>query len=205
MIKTYRFICDSISFSFDDTKTVRELIDCAFEQFDYYEPAGMDLVTIFQCHHSKSNNGWFTRDTSRICAEEIENPDELCFAYQKSDVFYFAEGGWGHHMTDLGNHPIIPNPVALKLRFEDFDNTVVINGKYTFSDIIGYLKETEYIPGNSSRLLVHPIGIPGGLLCISFYDTIMKLPLKEFEAAIKNEIDEAYPDHGFIYHRVFEI
>ena len=74
MIKTYRFICDSISFSFDDTKTVRELIDCAFEQFDYYEPAGMDLVTIFQCHHSKSNNGWFTRDTSRICAEEIENP-----------------------------------------------------------------------------------------------------------------------------------
>ena len=49
--------------------------------FDYYEPAGMELVTIFQSHNSKTNVGWFTTDTSRSCEEEIEDTDWLCFAY----------------------------------------------------------------------------------------------------------------------------
>lgn len=205
MIKTYTFICENASIEFDDSKTVRELIDYAFDQLEYYEPAGMQLVTLFQCHHSKSLNGWFTRDTSRTCAEEIENPDELCFAYQMPDVFYFAEGGWGHHMTELGNHPIIPDPVDLKLRFEDFNNTIVINGQYTFSDIIKYLVKTEYIPKNSSRLLVHPIGISNGPLLISFDDAIMQLPLREFVGETGKRIDKAYPDHRYIYHEVYEI
>ncbi len=205
MIIDYKFVGENNKVHFDDSKTVRELIFSAFDQFDYYEPAGMDIVTLFQCHHSKSNFGWFTRDTSRICAEEIENPDELCFAYHKPGVFYFAEGGWGHHMIELGNHPVIPDPIALELRFEGFDNTVVVNGKYTFGDIIEYLKKTQYIPDNSDRLNIHPVGIKDGPLSISFSETIMQLPLNAFMNRIEKEIDKSFPNHGFIYHEIFEI
>ena len=116
MIKNYTFF-DGGTISFDDEKKVKELIRYAFDEFDYYEPIGIEYVTIFQCHHSKTNTGWFTKDTNNSCCDEIENPDELCFAYYVPEVFYFAEGGWGHHMRELGNHPEIPNPVDIKLRF----------------------------------------------------------------------------------------
>ena len=93
---------ENAAFEFDDSKTVREMIQFAFDQLDYYEPAGMEIVTVFQCHHPKTSTGWFTRDTGRICAEEIINTDELCFAYQIPDVFYFAEGGWGASFDGFG-------------------------------------------------------------------------------------------------------
>lgn len=205
MIRNYTFEGEKTGIQFDDSKTVRELILCAFEQYGYDEPAGMDIVTLFQSHHSDSYNGWFTRDTSRICAEEIENPDGLCFAYQMPGVFYFAEGGWGHHMEELGNHPLIPDPVSIRLRFDDFDNTVVINGKYTFGDIAGYLKKTRYIPQNSRVLLIHPVGIKEGPLSISLDDKIMRLPLNEFLEKVREETDRTYTDHGHIYHEIFEI
>lgn len=203
MIRSYSFF-DGGTLEFEDSKTVKELIQYAFERFGYYEPAGMEIVTLFQCHHSQSYTGWFTTDTNRICAEEIENRDELCFGYQMPDVFYFAEGGWGHHMVKLGNHPIIPDPVALKIRFEDFDNTVVINGKYCFSDIIKYLKDSHYISG-FSRLLVNPAGIPDGPYSIYPSDNIMQLKLVDFIDRIEKYNEKYYPNHDRIYYEIFEI
>lgn len=205
MIKTYSFITDNITFDFDDSRTIRELIDHAFNQFDYYEPAGMEIVTLFQCHHSKTSTGWFTTDTSRKCADEIENADELCFAYYMPGVFYFAEGGWGHHMIELGNHPIISHAVDIKIRFDDFRNTVVINGEYCFNDIVSYLKKTEYIPEDSSRLLVHLIGTSDGSYEIPFSDAVMYIPLSDFQNKIEEYTDKCFPDHGFIYHVEIEI
>ena len=107
---------------FDDTKSVKELIQYAFNEFDYYEPAGTEIVTLFQ-PQSRTSTGWFTTDTSRLCVDEIEDAEILCFAYHMPNVFYFAEGGWEHHMLHLGNHPQIDNPVFLHLRFDDFDNS----------------------------------------------------------------------------------
>ena len=73
MIRRYTFFVDGQkTLEFDDSKTVKELIEYAFNVFEYYEPAGIGLVTLFQCHHSKSYTGWFTRDTNSICADEIE-------------------------------------------------------------------------------------------------------------------------------------
>ena len=205
MVREYTFFADGQrTLAFDDSKTIRELIEYAFDEFEYYEPAGMELVTLFQCHHSQSDTGWFTTDTTRICSEEIENRDELCFAYQMPGVFYFAEGGWGHHMTGLGNHPLIPDPVALKIRFEDFDNTVVINGKYSFSDIIRYLEKTDYI-ADFSQLLIKPVGITNGPYSIYPSDSLLRLNLVDFLAKIKELNDKRFPNHGFIYHEIFEI
>ncbi len=58
------------------------------------------------------------------------------------DIFFYAEGGWGHHMTSLGNCPVIPNAVSIHIRFEDFDNTVVINGAYTLREVISFIEQS---------------------------------------------------------------
>lgn len=188
MITKYCFF-DGGELEFDNTKSVRELIEYAFEVFDYYEPLGMNIVTIFQAHHSKSSEGWFTTDTSRSCAEEIENCDELCFAYYLPDVFYFAEGGWGHHMKTLGNHPLIDDPVSLHLRFDEFDNTVVINGKYSFEDIINYLQEGDYLPDNVKTLLVRAINPYKEPYLIPLSDESIKLNLRVFEKILPNSVN----------------
>ena len=50
--ETYHFLGEH-SLEFEDSKTVKELIEYAFENFDYYEPFGMDYVTVFQMSSSR--------------------------------------------------------------------------------------------------------------------------------------------------------
>lgn len=204
MIKEYSFF-DGGTIEFDDSKSVRELISFAFEVFGYYEPLGMEIVTIFQCHHSRTSTGWFTTDIDRSCFDEIENCNELCFAYHMPGVFYFAEGGWGHHMKELGNHPVISDPIDLNLRFEHFKNTVVINGNYHFSDIIQLLKKADYIPNNSKELIIHPIGASCDPYRISFTDKIMEVALTEFQSVLSKYTEQRIPKNEFAYHEVIEI
>ena len=173
---------------FDDMKPVKELIQYAFNEYGYYEPAGMEIVTLFQPYSSHTSTGWFTTDTSRLCVDEIENAENLCFAYHMPNVFYFAEGGWGHHMWHLGNHPQIDNPVNLRLRFDDFNHSVVINGKYRFEDIIFFLKATSYLSEGASSLLVRAITPYKAPYSIPFSSDLMHLPLMEFEKKLPNSV-----------------
>lgn len=209
MIQRYTFEGEG-QIEFDDTKSVKELIEFAFDQFDYVEPFGMEIVTVFQCQHSKSNTGWFTLDTSKKCSEEIENRDELCFAYHMPGVFYFAEGGWGHHMTELGNHPIVENPVALIIKFDNFKNTVVINGNYSFRNIIDALKRTEYIDKQCNAVFVR--AVYGDLephrrnqYVIPFSDSIMDDKLIDFEKKLDKYHQERLDDPQRVYHVILEI
>lgn len=203
MKKTYVFF-GSGDIEFDDSRSVKELIEYAFDQFDYYEPMGMDIVTVFQCHHPKTNVGWFTTDVNRSCAEEIVNPRELCFAYYLPGVFYFAEGGWGHHMINLGNHPEIPNPVSIHLRLEDFDENVVINGNYTFYDVVIALKNADYVSMDCQYIKVLPVGVRGAY-SISLSDPIMRVPLTDFKKMIPQYNKRYISGESFIYHEIFEI
>jgi len=192
--QTYKFF-DGGTIKFDDQRSVKDLIAYAFQSFDYCEPMGMDVVTIFQTHHPNSRTGWFTTDTSLRCAEEIKSPNELCFAYYSPNVFYFAEGGWGHGMTGLGNRPKIDNEVALNLRIDDSRNTVVINGKYTFKDVINFLKETEYIDRRCNYIEVCPIGCIEKSYTLPFKDPIMNMCLSDFEKELeKYTIERIHPD-----------
>lgn len=206
MKQKYTFF-DGGTIKFDDKKSVKELIAAAFDSFDYYEPLGMDIVTLFQAHHSKTNTGWFTTDVEVSCAEEIENPNELCFAYHLPNVFYFAEGGWGHHMAELGNHPEIPNAVSLSLRFDDFDNTLVINGQYSFNDIIHTLKRADYIPDSCKFIKVIPIGCGHKSYSIPFSDSLMSICLTDFREKINqyNSKHIKLESGEFIYYEIFEI
>ena len=205
MIQKYTFH-DGGTLEFDDSKSVKELIAYAFDTFGYYEPMGMDIVTLFQAYHPSSTTGWFTTDTTMRCADEIQDRDCLCFAYHLPNVFYFAEGGWGHHMRELGNRPPIPNEVRLCLRVEEKENTIVINGNYTFMDIVRALKQSEYIYENCNVVRVLPVGV-GQSYSIPFSDPIMHMCLTEF---VKNV--ELYHDKyltlakgDFIYRSIFEL
>lgn len=205
MLQKYTFF-DGGTVEFDDARTVKELLAYAFYRFGYYEPFGMDVVTLFQGHHPDTYCGWFTTDVNRKCVDEIKNPDELCFAYYMPDVFYFAEGGWGHHMPTLGNHPMIPDAVALNIRFEDFDHNVVINGNYSFRDVIDMLVSVGYIPRSSKYVKVLLGGLPEANYLLSLSDEIMGKTLTDFAKKIKmksRELQEENKKH--IYCEIFEI
>ena len=205
MIQKYTF-CDGGSLEFDDSKSVKELIEYAFDTFNYYEPMGMDIVTLFQPHHPNASTGWFTTNTTLRCADEIQERDWLCFAYHLPNVFYFAEGGWGHHMSGLGNRPQIPNEVPLNLRLEEKENTIVINGNYTFIDIVHTLKKNKYISADCNAVSVLPVGV-GQTYTIQFSDPIMNLCLTEFVENIelyhKKYLKLSKVD--YIYHTIFEL
>ncbi len=206
-MKQEYYFFDGGTIEFDDKKSVKELLVHAFDVFGYYEPMGMEIVTLFQAHHPDTNTGWFTTDTTLSCADEIKNPKELCFAYHLPNIFYFAEGGWGHHMTELGNHPKIDNAVSLTIQFDDFKNTVVINGQYTFSDVIKMLKQTEYIDDNCKYIEVIPVGCARKSYAIPFRDPIMNVCLSDFEKLLEQYNSERiHLDEGeFIYHTILRI
>lgn len=205
MLQKYTFF-DGGEIEFENTRTVKELIEYAFEAFDYYEPLGMDKVTLFQAHHPDTDTGWFTTNVELTCAEEIKNPGELCFAYHMPGVFYFAEGGWGHHMPHLGNHPEIPNAVALEIRFEDFSHNIVINGDLCFNDILNTLQKTDYIPSKIKYIMVLHIGVIGENYSIDLSDRMLSLPLADFLEKIRDNSKKIQDKRGeFIYHEIFEI
>lgn len=209
MIREYRFDSNN-TLKFEDSKSVKELIQTAFDSFDYYEPYGIDIVTIFQSHHSKTSTGWFTLDRNRRCVEEIEDSSSLFFAYYMPDVFYYAEGGWGHHMTELGNHPVIPSSVAMKLRFDDFNNTVVINGKYNLKDIVKSLKRVEYISNEAHFIRIKAVygdmrQRNNSMYSVPSQDAIMTIPLSEHEGELKKRLSSYIEDISNVYHFVFEI
>ena len=169
---------------------MKELIAYAFDEFGYDEPFGMNIVTIFQPMNSNTSTGWFTTEVSRKCVDEIEkNHGEMCFAYYLPDVFYFAEGGWGHHMEELGNHPIIPNAVTINLRVDDVENTVVINGTYSLNDVINALKRTGYVNIDYKHVMVSiREGYFRGKYIIPITDRIVDAPLSGFAENIKQYI-----------------
>lgn len=187
MIRKYTFSGDG-TIEFEDTRSVRELVGYALDAFGYYEPFGIETLTLFQCHHSKTNVGWFTTDLDKSCADEIEDPNRLCFAYNIPNVLYYAEGGWGHHMKELGNHPHIDDPVALHLRFEDFANTVVFNGNYSFRKVVNLFKSVGYLPNDAKYMIISAINPYRDPYIIDFSDPIMDADLRTFEKTLPNSV-----------------
>lgn len=176
MIQEYGFFGEN-TLKFEDSKTVRELLEYAFEQYGYYEPFGMDTVTIYQ-----TNTPHFTLDTSRKCYEEIKEPDDLCFAYYIPGFLYYAEGGWGHHMAELSNHPVFKHPISLKLKFKDFHNTVVFEGSHSFREVLNLLTKVRYISDSISQIKIQVLAYPKPNYTkhIDCSDAILDAPMTEF-------------------------
>lgn len=183
MIQTYQF-WGEMPLEFDDSKTVRELIRYAFEQLDYYEPFGMDAVTIYQ-----TGTPHFILDTNRKCHEEIADPNGLCFAYHIPGFLYYAEGGWGHHMPELANHPVFQQPVPLKLKFEDFHHTVVFEGTHSFREVLDLLKQVGCISDPVERIEIQVLAYPDPnyTRSIDCRDPILDAPLTEFYKALPTD------------------
>lgn len=181
MIQTYRFFGEE-PIEFNDLNTVKELVEYAFERFDYYEPFGMDAVTIYEASYP----GHFVLNTSQKCASEIKDPNELCFAYYIPGVLYYAEGGWGHHMRELTNHPKFSHPVDLELKFDDFKHTVVFEGSRTFREILELFQRVGYIEKDSPRITMRVLAYPRPNYSkeLDYSDNTLDLPLKEFEKTL---------------------
>ena len=177
MIRTYIFFGEE-PLEFDDNKTVSELLEYAFDKFGYYEPFGMDTVTVYQ--YSPPH---FVLDTSELCCEGIESPDSLCFAYHIPGFLYYAEGGWGHHMYELIDHPVFNHPVSLKLKFEDFCHNVVFEGTHTFREVMNLLMEVGYIDTEIRYIKAWVIAYPEPNYSEYIYlsDPILDAPMTEFE------------------------
>lgn len=74
MIQHYHIFSENdryIDLDFDDNKSVKELVKYLFDQKGYYEPYGIDIVTLFQIYSSKGadGDGFFITDTQAKCAE----------------------------------------------------------------------------------------------------------------------------------------
>lgn len=132
---------------FDDRKPVKELIKFVFDQGDYYEPAGMNIVTFYD-----ASSYHVITDTAMPCYKAFSSQNNmghgsngLCLAYYLPNRFFYAEGGWGKHMIEMDVVENISDPVAVEFRFTDFKNTVVLNGNLTIRQIYNYLLKTTYI------------------------------------------------------------
>ena len=153
MKQLYRFF-DMKDVIFDDEKTVKELMEHVFEQSGYYEPMGMDVVTVYD-----ASKYYVVTDTSKKCKDEL-NPlggNGFCVAYLKKDKFFFAEGGWGHHMIDMNAAKLIGNPINIRVVFDDFKNSVVINGTITLGEIYSFLCDTTYISDDEKNFYIGPM------------------------------------------------
>lgn len=176
MIQSYKFFGES-SFEFEDSKSVKELILYAFELFGYHEPFGMNTVTIYQ-----SNYTHFTLDTRRKCYEEIKDPNGLCFAYYIPGFLYYAEGGWGHHMSELPNHPVFNSPISFKIKFEGFNHSVVFEGTHSFREVLDLLKRVGYIDESLKRIKIQVLAYPKPNYAkyIDCQNSILDVPMVEF-------------------------
>ena len=141
----------------DDSISVKELIEVLMERIDCFEPLGIDCVRLFEGFSEKSFSGWFIDNISETCNEAIDNPNDLYLAYHIPNIFFYAEGGWGHHMASLGNCPVIPNAVSFRIRFEEFDNTVVVNGAYTLREMLSFIEKSGYIDSTIEGIIIHKI------------------------------------------------
>ena len=126
----------------DEDKTIAELVETAFVLYDYWEPAGLELVTIYD-----AENFNIVLDRNMTC-KEAGLGKLLCIAYFKPNVFFYVEGGWGHHMIQMNAAKYIEDPVSFKLIFDDFNGSPVINGNITLRQIFAFLADAGYIDEN---------------------------------------------------------
>lgn len=181
MIHKYLFFNEK-TIEFDSTRTIKELIEYAFEQFEYYEPFGIETVTVYQCDPRHQ----FIVDTSQKCEDVLADGSRLCFAYHIPGVLYYAEGGWGHHMHELVNHPVLETPVSLKLKFEEFDHTVVFEGSHSFREILNLLYKVGYIENEKPTVTVQVLAYPQPNYSekIYFDNSILDKSMTDFEKTL---------------------
>lgn len=202
MVMSYRVFVEGngwIEVEFDDQKTVNQLARYVLEMVECFEPFGEEILTLFEAHSPKSSSGWFIIDSNQTCAESITNPKELCLAYHLPGKFYFVEGGWGHHMPTLGNHPALDTPVSFKLSLDDFRNMVVVSGKYTFREMINMLLKVGYISTSAHEIIICYSGMVDYKSIIQFQDDRVDKPIYAFIEEIEDNMpaEANYPVISF--------
>lgn len=142
-------IFDIGKIEFDENRPVYELVEEAFERYGYWEPAGMDIVTVYDVQ-----SYCVVLDRNMTCSEAGLG-NLLCVAYYEPNKFYYVEGGWGHHMIQMNVAKLIDEPVSFQLIFEGFNGWPVISGRVRLLEMFNFLKKTEYIDTDNYCLTVY--------------------------------------------------
>lgn len=142
-------IFDIGKLEFDENKTIAELVETAFEEYGYWEPAGIELVTIYDAEHYN-----VVLDRNKTC-KEAGLGKKLCIAYFKPNTFFYVEGGWGHHMIQMNAVKYIDNPIWFQLIFDKFQGVPVINGNVTLRQMFKFLSNAGYIDEECHRFIIY--------------------------------------------------
>ena len=150
MKRQYRFF-DMEAVAFDDEGTVSELIRHVLMQSDRDVPMGLDSVTVYD-----AGQYCVVTDTSQKCKNVLEplGNNGFCLAFCKQGKFFFAEGGWGHHMMELCPPQAVEDPVSVTLAFGNFKSSIVINQGVTLGEMFVFLRDMGYITPAECRFLV---------------------------------------------------
>ena len=92
-------------------------------------------------------------------------------------------------MCELPNHPVFNNPVSLKIKFEDFNHTVVFEGTHSFREVINLLKQVGYIDESIEKIKIQVSAYPKPSYTkyIDWYNSILDAPMIEFYKALPTD------------------
>lgn len=168
-MKEYNFFDteEKISILFDENKTISDLINAVFEKYDFYEPNGIECVTVYdmQGYHVVTNR------MHTLAEEHLSS--ELCFAYYLPGEFLYVEGGWGHHMIQMDACRSIKEPLMFEIEINKntTKRNMVCSSEFTvqqlYNGLVAYFDdkrtrievyETYYVPSFTKGWQLFPYG-----------------------------------------------
>ena len=132
-------IYDMPQIIFDDELTIEELISFAYKKVHCYEPAGLDIVTLFDIVDKR------VLDKKKKCKDEINKNSKLYLTYIMKDKFFFIEGGWGQALMEEIGYYYIEEVTSIRFHLEDLEGVVALNYNLPLEDIYNYLLKLTYI------------------------------------------------------------
>ena len=114
-------------------------------------------------------------DPDQRISEAIKGED-VCISYVIPGVFYFVEGGWGKKTLDMDCKGIIPDPVAIRVLFDGFDNVMVVNGNMTLEQFVAVINGHILVEDEGLECRVGEYGVLGAMLPPMVYpgETVLK-------------------------------
>jgi|GEM_PF-4202739 len=102
-------------------------------------------------------------DPDRRVGDEIKGSDVFP-AYVIPGVFYFVEGGWGKRMLEMDCRDLVPEPMCIRVVFDEFDHFLVVNGGMTVGQLAGAINGHILIGEEITGCAVGEYGVMGTML-----------------------------------------
>lgn len=77
----------------------------------------------------------------------------------------------------------------MKIRFEDFNHTVVFEGSHSFREVLKLLKQVGYIDESIERIKIQVLAYPNSnyIKYLNCHDSILDTPMIEFQKTLPTD------------------